>query len=167
MVKKDWCLALTRERCLVSIFFWPTSWILLKQLFLSPSESLASESIAHSAFGLIWARGIIVNYCCHTLWKVYWISGNWMLSCSNKELMRNKIATFHHFPLCFHTLLRNSIIIIIAHARREGYWNVPVTCKIVAFVYSFKTTASNNFAHKKGNTSLGPFAICHLIDSQE
>ena len=30
-VKKDWCLAFTHERCFVSIFFWPTSWILLKQ----------------------------------------------------------------------------------------------------------------------------------------
>ena len=36
-VKRDSYLALTCERCLVSIFFWPTSWILLKQLFLSPS----------------------------------------------------------------------------------------------------------------------------------
>ena len=30
------CLALTRKRCFVTIFFWPTSWILLKQLFHSP-----------------------------------------------------------------------------------------------------------------------------------
>ena len=39
-------MALTSERCFVSIFLWPTSCILLKQLFLQPS----------------WARGIIVKY---------------------------------------------------------------------------------------------------------
>ena len=33
--------ALTCERCLVSIFFWPTSFILLKQLFLEPSWPLS------------------------------------------------------------------------------------------------------------------------------
>ena len=35
----------------MSRYFWPTSWILQKQLFLSPST--ASESIAHSVFGLM------------------------------------------------------------------------------------------------------------------
>ena len=81
-----------------------------------------------------------------------------MLSRSNKKLMRNKKkATFYHFPLCFHTLLKNSIV--TANARGAELLNVPVTRKIIiAFVYSFKTTASNNFAHKKGNTR----TFCHL-----
>ena len=79
--------------------------------------------------------------------------------------MRNKIATFHHFPLCFHTLLRKSII-IIAHARRVGYWNVPVTCKIVAFVYIALRLQPATILPIKRATQ-GPFAICHLIDSQE
>lgn len=35
VTKKELRLALTRERCFVSIFFWPTSWFLLKQFFLS------------------------------------------------------------------------------------------------------------------------------------
>ena len=42
----------------------------------------------------------------------------------------------------------------------QGYWNVPVTGKIVAFVYSFETTAGNNFARKREIQGL--FAIYHL-----
>ena len=60
-------MALTSERCFVSICFWPTSWILLKQLFLSPSWALSQYPIRPSASWAIdsepiRARGIIVNY---------------------------------------------------------------------------------------------------------
>ena len=66
-------MALTSERCFVSIFFWPTSWILLKQYGLW--VNMVSESIAHSPFGLIdsepiRARGIIVKYYC---WYRVWL----------------------------------------------------------------------------------------------
>ena len=34
-------MALTSERCFVPIFFGPTSWILLKQLFLEPEWAMS------------------------------------------------------------------------------------------------------------------------------
>ena len=60
-VKEDWSLALTCERCLVLIFFWPTSWILLKQYYSSRPHGLWVNSpfgllphglLTHSPFGL-------------------------------------------------------------------------------------------------------------------
>jgi len=36
-------LALTSERCFVSIFFGPTSWILLKQIIIIPNLMMITE----------------------------------------------------------------------------------------------------------------------------
>ena len=52
---KQWRLnRVLLAKVFLSRYFSPTSWILLKQLFLSASWAIDSEPI--------WARGIIVNY---------------------------------------------------------------------------------------------------------
>ena len=53
--RKKWRLnRVLLAKVVLSRYFWPTSWILLKQLFLSASWAIDSEPIR--------ARGIIVNY---------------------------------------------------------------------------------------------------------
>ena len=78
-----------------SRYFWPTSWILLKQLFLSPSWPL-SKLIAHSAAidsDPIRAWGIIVKYFAQPtetafqyLYMLYFILKSCSLLCSSLKL---------------------------------------------------------------------------------
>ena len=65
---KQWRLnRVLLAKVFLSRYFSPTSWILLKQLFLSPSSPLSQLPIPPSASWAIdsepiWAQGIIVNY---------------------------------------------------------------------------------------------------------